>query len=67
MYIVHNNIIDIELNFPDKKEEYKSMEYKQTKKLYTSEYYGVSFLKHLNKYCTKIKIKRYNKNYYSNL
>lgn len=58
MYVVHNNLEGIELNFPNKKEEYKNQEYKSCKRVTTNKYIGVTYIKKLNKYLSRI---NYNK------
>lgn len=63
-YVVHNKLDHIQLNFPDKRDEYISKEYKpyQVKKK-TNEYIGVrkNGEKYKNKYRARIKINGINK------
>ncbi|ARF12674.1 HNH endonuclease [Klosneuvirus KNV1] len=42
MYIIHNNLTHIQLNFPDKENEYKNKEYKPIIKTKSSNYIGVT-------------------------
>lgn len=55
MYLVHNKIDHIELNFPDKKEEYIKRKYTKYERNLTSKYYGVGFHKQHNKYQARVK------------
>ena len=53
-YIVNNKIEEIELNFPDKREEYIDDNYEFVKRKFTSKYNGVIFNKQDKKYYAKI-------------
>ncbi|AYV76996.1 MAG: HNH endonuclease [Barrevirus sp.] len=56
MYIVHNNITEKELNFPDKRNEYLNTKYIPYVKKKSGKYIGVIFLKRDNKYAARIYI-----------
>jgi hypothetical protein len=55
MYIVHNNINFIKLNFPEKKNEYLKRELTSFKKKLTSQYYNVYLLKDGKTFISTIK------------
>ncbi|ARF11595.1 HNH endonuclease [Klosneuvirus KNV1] len=54
MYIIHNKIDEIELNFPEKRNDYINTQYISTNKQCSSKYIGVCFEKKKNKYFAKI-------------
>lgn len=55
MYILHKNLNNVELNFPEKKEEYSKREFNFSKPEKISIYRGVTFDKCKNKYRSNIK------------
>lgn len=55
MYILYNNMEGVELNFPDKKEDYLKRNFAFPKRKRFSSYNGVTFDKNWNKYKTVIR------------